>query len=207
MNGQSLLAFCEASRLTTWSSVRLLLPLDCWPITIWRTENFMRPDHEHDKSTSQHNKPSADVINVLYTHKYWIKQPVFRGLSGVCRWCPAVYAKQITRLENWAVRMFNDRIKPCLMLNKLMNSFIGLWVSDGCFKACVSDHAGRRSFTRCVSAARGMLGNERILRVSLVKCWSCRTGWSWTAETGIWTVPGDAVRNTWETPPDQHTQH
>lgn len=33
-------------------------------------------------------------------------------------------------------------------------------------------------------------------RVSLVKWRSCRTGWSCTAETGICTVPGGAVRNT-----------
>lgn len=41
------------------------------------------------------------------------------------------------------------------------------------------------------------------MRVSLVKCRSCRTGCSCTAETGICTVPGGAVRNTWETAPDE----
>lgn len=38
---QSLFKLCAtASRLTTWSSVRLLLllPLDCCPITIWKAD-------------------------------------------------------------------------------------------------------------------------------------------------------------------------
>lgn len=55
---------------------------------------------------------------------------------------------------------------------------------------------------RCISAvtwhAAGCIGNNRV---SLVKCRSCRTGCSCTAETGICTVPGGAVRNTWGTPP------
>lgn len=38
------------------------------------------------------------------------------------------------------------------------------------------------------------------MRVSLVKCRSCRTGCSCTAETGICTVPWGAVRNTCGTP-------
>ena len=55
----------------------------------------------------------------------------------------------------------------------------------------------------CISAAvtwhAGCIGN---MRVSLVKCRSCRTGCSCTAETGICTVPGGAVRNTWGTAPE-----
>lgn len=39
------------------------------------------------------------------------------------------------------------------------------------------------------------------MRVSLVKCRSCRTGCSCTAETGICTVPGGVVRYTWGTAP------
>lgn len=46
-----------------------------------------------------------------------------------------------------------------------------------------------------------MLACLKNMRVSLVKCRSCRTGCSCTAETGICTVPGGVVRYTWGTAP------
>lgn len=53
----------------------------------------------------------------------------------------------------------------------------------------------------CISVVTWHAGCIENMRVSLVKCRSCRTGCSCTAETGICTVPGGAVRNTWGTAP------
>lgn len=62
----------------------------------------------------------------------------------------------------------------------------------------------------CISAGQWHAGCRENMRVSLVKCRSCRTGCSCTAETGICMVPEGAVRNTWGTAPSQrdgHKQH
>lgn len=73
---QSHFEFCAASRLTTCSSVRLLLlPLDCWPITIWnitRLRQWRRADHDSQPAviSSQHPVQKETFIR-KYMNKTW----------------------------------------------------------------------------------------------------------------------------------------
>lgn len=67
--------------------------------------------------------------------------------------------------------------------------------------ACASCVLCASALLGCISVVTWHAGCIENMRVSLVKCRSCRTGCSCTAETGICTVPGGAVRNTWETAP------
>lgn len=65
---QSLLELCAASRLTTWSSVRLLLlPADCWPITIWggsRTQLISRRHGDQEEHFRHHMLPPKKYIKI-----------------------------------------------------------------------------------------------------------------------------------------------
>lgn len=159
---QSLLELGAASRLTTWSSVRLLLlpPLDCWPITICgktqRREETAQPNSQSQVSTD--GGPAGNQ-----------EKPQKAGIFiGVWDWHAVLQA---------FVRVGLQTRRRLQMVKE----------TEACLWRCSQDASVQSSWHA------GCRGN---MRVSLVKCRSCRTGCSCTAETGICTVPGGAVRNT-----------
>ena len=75
---QSPFELCAASRLTTWSSVRLLLlPLDCWPITICNeTQRVRMHRHTAHRTSPRHTAPGTD----------WYMQSLFAFWTAQLGW-------------------------------------------------------------------------------------------------------------------------